>query len=1086
MTPKPQEQSPVTRNTGQKTPKKRMPKARRGGKSGGQLFGGTQRDKDKATGNRVQAGSNFTPVNAPNPITLPSNPEILDSWPSKAADGSTKAPRKFPPTAKNTPVKATFRISGGSAPGDVVEAYVPTQRQKSYDEIKNADQDKAPNYSHDQQLVGIYNLLDNIAQSTQKAHTQILDLRTDLRAVDEYTRKIDGLSIKIRSSLQDLEDREHGQENLLGSVRDSLRKVLAEKKQSVHQKSIENSGEERNAAQLNESQAPLAPGQDPRQPRADMFEDDNSFTIPGDSMLLDGEETLDEEATLEKVPAGRPLDEHARQGTLDSTISNGRSRPAVKEAEDSGDSLYRLSEDVMDRPNRHPGVVPSSLRPSPDDFDLATLPAGGGDGLGHEPASSVTGDKRYTRAIEAMEDVQDEFAALPRALDIRLPPSPVVFPDNFINSALFGISRNDEHGTTFAKVSREMQTQQVFLCPEVIKIDPDIHEYAPLPGYNGALTLVDEQDGQGEVGERYPVFRRKPLPSGKHGRPRGLGWEYAGEYKIARRKIVPLEVWHLWSEVRREDIASRMHGSPWGEELLTRKMLDRPNMTEAEIISYFDRKRTPRLRMNWTLLQCTGWNHEHYDALVAALQEWEERQDPGTQRRKPAQFSGSLFITTSSSHSSENSSSESDEVKDGQANAGFNDAISVNSQPSGSPSSTRIIRKLFPDDEDDDEDEEDEEADIHRPGRRPPPTGATHQTEAQEPGPNRTMGKSQSTLKRNREDSLSDLESSSKDHDVLMQMIFGGIPRNENSNQPEKRTTSTGGNAEPAQSTPGAVSTTSATKKKTTKRPRLSGIIDTNAANAKSINTSLEDPIIISPLFKPPSSTKTTTTATPHISSSKRGNDPNLSSPSTRKHPPTSKTTTTSRVSDVHSNTNKPVGNSVLELFGGRLATMSSGGSSEGGRARPPTTTTTTISNPATISTTNPTIALYETGTATASSTATDAAGTAAGSTPATRPPHSLLPPRPVRPVTPVHQTPLSSSSTNNNNHKKNKLAQARGGIKLENDSHYNDVGVDGAGEKNEVTTSSRGRRVKKVDYGILRPEWRFSDNEDSDEDILI
>src|SRR5205814_8775201 len=125
------------------------------------------------------------------------------------------------------------------------------------------------------------------------------------------------------------------------------------------------------------------------------------------------------------------------------------------------------------------------------------------------------------------------------------------FPTQFLARALGGGS------STFSKVGPQMLSKQVVVMPEMIKANPDVHSHAPIRGYHGALTMVDGREGAGEVGRVYPLFRRVKEE-----------WDYAGQYKVARRVIVPVEVWKSWPDDVRRGSVKQVEETAWGQVLL--------------------------------------------------------------------------------------------------------------------------------------------------------------------------------------------------------------------------------------------------------------------------------------------------------------------------------------------------------------------------------------------------------------------------------------------------------------------------------------------------------------------------------------
>jgi hypothetical protein len=132
-----------------------------------------------------------------------------------------------------------------------------------------------------------------------------------------------------------------------------------------------------------------------------------------------------------------------------------------------------------------------------------------------------------------------------------------------------------------------MLDKQVFKCPELIKVNPEVHEYAPLTSQHGALTLVDGQEGSGELGRVYPLFRKDQNR-----------WEYAGEYRVAKRIEVPVATWNQWPSESRQAISTRVDRTGWGQKLLLEKGLAKDedelhSLQIKDILEFFEKVRIP-------------------------------------------------------------------------------------------------------------------------------------------------------------------------------------------------------------------------------------------------------------------------------------------------------------------------------------------------------------------------------------------------------------------------------------------------------------------------------------------------------------
>ncbi|RDW85176.1 hypothetical protein BP6252_02766 [Coleophoma cylindrospora] len=167
--------------------------------------------------------------------------------------------------------------------------------------------------------------------------------------------------------------------------------------------------------------------------------------------------------------------------------------------------------------------------------------------------------------------------------------------------------------STFAKVSASMKDRQLVAWPEILRINPNHHEFAPELGSHGALTLVDGRVPCGVVGDIYPAILRKNKDK----------FDYIGHYKLACRVIVAPSEWSLWPISKRAAIAKEIAESTWGETLLTTAGL----MTQActlddridDILGFFEKEKRPYLRMNWTVLQFDDFKYEDYKTLVSKL-----------------------------------------------------------------------------------------------------------------------------------------------------------------------------------------------------------------------------------------------------------------------------------------------------------------------------------------------------------------------------------------------------------------------------------------------------------------------------------
>lgn len=159
-----------------------------------------------------------------------------------------------------------------------------------------------------------------------------------------------------------------------------------------------------------------------------------------------------------------------------------------------------------------------------------------------------------------------------------------------------------------------MTGKQIVRWPEVLPIDPKVHEFAPFQNSAyGAVTLVDgqcEEQGLCEIGAVYPTLLET----------RSDQFQCIGHYKAICWKVVPLNVWNNWPKPKRDNIVKGFH-SVWGADVLLRnghRLVDEgQGSPQDQINSFFDRDYKPHLRMTWAILKFHDFDQEDYTKLVA-------------------------------------------------------------------------------------------------------------------------------------------------------------------------------------------------------------------------------------------------------------------------------------------------------------------------------------------------------------------------------------------------------------------------------------------------------------------------------------
>ncbi|RDW77983.1 hypothetical protein BP5796_05835 [Coleophoma crateriformis] len=221
-----------------------------------------------------------------------------------------------------------------------------------------------------------------------------------------------------------------------------------------------------------------------------------------------------------------------------------------------------------------------------------------------DPSDSTQGRSTPETAPKCVADVTN-LVSVPVTADF--PRDLQSFSPAFLREHVGG------NESMFAKVSASMKDRQLVAWPEILRINPNHHEFAPELGSHGALTLVDGRVPCGVVGDIYPAILRKSKDK----------FDYIGHYKLACRVIVAPSEWRLWPVLKRAAIAKEIAESTWGETLLTAAGL----MTQActlddridDILGFFEKEKRPYLRMNWTVLQFDNFNYEDYKTLVSKL-----------------------------------------------------------------------------------------------------------------------------------------------------------------------------------------------------------------------------------------------------------------------------------------------------------------------------------------------------------------------------------------------------------------------------------------------------------------------------------
>ncbi|KAI9812004.1 MAG: hypothetical protein M1827_004896 [Pycnora praestabilis] len=344
---------------------------------------------------------------------------------------------------------------------------------------------------------------------------------------------------------------------------------------------------------------------------------DDEFSLQQKHMVLDPPDVFNGKNSPSSDPEALqgPPKVHRKHNAKRSNISTGRT---LSISSRTSHALRKKSEAPasVDTPQIFPHDKPIK-KPTGASYDpalyaiyLATLPAGASSSTRPTKPSAITSSIRSTDhgpgKIPLAQTVEEAVASLPSPPETRIPNRSVIFPNSYIEKALGG------SGASFVKVSSKKIPSQVFECPEMIRVNPEMHGHGPSPGQHGALTLVKGQDMEGVVGTSYPTFRKSDG-----------GWVYCGQYKLSHRIVVPLEVWNDWQDGFKLGIAKKIDTTAWGQDLLLRSNVtseeDLQSVTVEHILEYFSREKKPYLRMSWAVLQCIGYYRDHYDALKRAM-----------------------------------------------------------------------------------------------------------------------------------------------------------------------------------------------------------------------------------------------------------------------------------------------------------------------------------------------------------------------------------------------------------------------------------------------------------------------------------
>jgi hypothetical protein len=210
--------------------------------------------------------------------------------------------------------------------------------------------------------------------------------------------------------------------------------------------------------------------------------------------------------------------------------------------------------------------------------------------------------------------------SLPRLSTSNIPSEVQSFSSAFIRENIGGTK------LTFSRVGTPMVHKQIVRWPELIRINPEAHEYAPYLGSSyGTVTLVEgrfiEDRDPCNTGAVYPGILRRAKDD----------CEYIGHYKILSWEQVLVGVWKSWSKQRRDSVVKGFD-SKWGDEVLLQnglQVLDEwQDSRHQQIHRFFERESKPHLRMVWAILPFHEFNRRDYSALVSKALKGAVRRTP--------------------------------------------------------------------------------------------------------------------------------------------------------------------------------------------------------------------------------------------------------------------------------------------------------------------------------------------------------------------------------------------------------------------------------------------------------------------------
>jgi hypothetical protein len=224
-------------------------------------------------------------------------------------------------------------------------------------------------------------------------------------------------------------------------------------------------------------------------------------------------------------------------------------------------------------------------------------------------------------------NVEDTLKALPPPPRIHLPSGLQTFSSKFIQQHIGG------REYTFSEISPDKENQ-IVPWRTIIRVNAELHRYAPRLGVHGALMLVQGKSDNGTIGSRYPVILKMGTDQNA----------YLGQYKLIGRDTVPVATWLDEVEETRIRIAKEVAETIWGEQLLRDKKIELDG-TETlqdrvdQILRCFENNNNqPNLRMEWAVLQLIDFNHENYKALQTALSKTQEKSPKADQNLQSAAF----------------------------------------------------------------------------------------------------------------------------------------------------------------------------------------------------------------------------------------------------------------------------------------------------------------------------------------------------------------------------------------------------------------------------------------------------------------